>query len=199
VGLQTKNILTVEHCPVHIINGCIANDKRSQEQMYNLLYNEMIRVCMRYKANIDDAAGLYNEAMLKVFTKIKQYGFKGSFEGWVKRIVIHTCIDDCRKNASFKNQQWLEETKAHQIAIEPSVYAHIEANAILQLVHQLPKNSSAVFNLFVMDGYKHNEIATLLHISEGTSKWHLNEARRLLKISMEKLDNKSNYIKTTIN
>jgi RNA polymerase sigma-70 factor, ECF subfamily len=196
VGLQTKKILSVENSPVHIINGCAANNRQSQEQLYSMLYNEMMKVCMRYTGNIDDAAVLYNESMLKVFTKIKQYEFKGSFEGWVKRIVIHTCIDDCRKNTKFKNQQWLETNKALHIAIEPAVYASIEANEIMQLVMQLPKNTAAVFNLFVLDGYKHNEIATLLSISEGTSKWHLNEARRQLKIALEKMGYKNTFNKT---
>ncbi len=181
----------MEHSPQHIITGCINNDLRCQEQMYNMLYNEMMKVCTRYTGNLDDAAVLYNEAMLKVFTKLEQYQYKGSFEGWVKRIVIHTCIDNCRKNASFKNQQWLEDTKAIHIAIEPTVYAHLEANAIMKLVMQLPKNTASVFNLFVIDGYKHHEIATMLHISEGTSKWHLNEARRLLKQQLEILEHRN--------
>jgi RNA polymerase sigma-70 factor (ECF subfamily) len=185
VGLLTKNILTVDSSPVHIINGCIANNKQSQEQMYSMMYAVMMKVCMRYTGNLDDAAVLYNEAMLKVFNKIKQYEFKGSFEGWVKRIVIHTCVDDCRKNARYNKQQWLDDTKALHIAIQPEVYSQLEANDIMQLVMQLPKNTASVFNLFVIDGYKHNEIATLLNISEGTSKWHLNEARRLLKIKLE--------------
>ncbi len=188
MGTPTKYKLTVEQCPVHIINGCATNDAQSQEYVYKLLYNEMMKVCMRYTWNLDDAASLYNEAMLKTFTKIKQYGFIGSFEGWVKKIVIRTCIDYCRKNNSYKNQQVLDESKALQISIEPSVYVHLNATDIMQLIHTLPKNTASVFNLFVLDGYKHNEIATFLKISEGTSKWHLNEARRLLKIKLEPME-----------
>jgi RNA polymerase sigma-70 factor (ECF subfamily) len=179
----------VENSPTHIIEGCIAKDARCQEQLYRLMYPEMMKVCIRYTYNLDDAASLYNEAMLKVYNKVQQYKFQGSFNGWVKRVVINTCIDYCRKNISYKNQQWLEESKAENIAIQAEAYSNVEAKEIMQLVTTLPKNTASVFNMFVLDGYKHTEIAEALHISEGTSKWHLNEARRLLKIKLEELDN----------
>jgi RNA polymerase sigma-70 factor (ECF subfamily) len=182
-------MLTVENSPTHIITGCIANEAHSQEELYVLLYPEMMKVCLRYTHNLDDAAVLYNEAMLKVFQKIAQYKFQGSFIGWVKRIVVNTCIDDCRKKTSFSKKQWLEEDKAAHIAIDATAYSTIDAKEIMQLVVQLPKNTATVFNMFVLDGYKHVEIAEHLGITEGTSKWHLNEARRLLKIKLEALEN----------
>jgi RNA polymerase sigma-70 factor, ECF subfamily len=174
--------------PTHIINGCNANDPKSQEQLYYLLYSEMMKVCMRYTNNIDDAAALYNEAMLKVFTKIGQYKYEGSFNGWVKRIVVNTCIDDCRKNVTYKKQLFVDEAKAEHLFINPEVYSTLNANAIMNLVMQLPKNTASVFNMFVLDGFKHNEIAEALGITEGTSKWHMNEARRLLKIKLDELN-----------
>jgi RNA polymerase sigma-70 factor, ECF subfamily len=193
VGLQTKYKLTVDNSPANIINGCIDKNANSQEQLYKLLYGEMMKVCLRYTHNYDDAAVLYNEAMLKVYNKIEQYKFQGSFNGWVKRIVINTCLDYCRKNLAYKNQQWLEETKAAHISIQPTAYTTMDAKDIMQLVSELPKNTAAVFNLFVIDGYKHSEIGEAIGITEGTSKWHLNEARRLLKIKLDNLSNKNMY------
>jgi RNA polymerase sigma-70 factor, ECF subfamily len=188
VGLQTKYKLEVDNSPTHIINGCIAKDAKSQEKLYQYMYPEMMKVCIRYTINLEDAAMLYNEAMLKVFNKVQQYKFEGSFNGWVKRVVMNTCIDYCRKKVSYNRHQYLEETKVDTIAISPEVYANLEAKEIMQLVTQLPKNTAIVFNMFVLDGYKHLEIAAVLGITEGTSKWHLNEARRLLKIKLEELN-----------
>jgi RNA polymerase sigma-70 factor (ECF subfamily) len=178
---NTTYKLTVEQTQQHIIEGCMQQQPASQEVLYKQLYSEMMGVCSRYTYNEDDAAALYNEAMLKVFSKIKQYQFQGSFVGWVKRIVVNTCIDQCRKNTQFKNQQWVDEEKAEHVAINDFICEQISANEILSFVHTLPKNTAFVFNMFVIEGYKHHEIASFLGITEGTSKWHLNEARRLLK------------------
>jgi RNA polymerase sigma-70 factor (ECF subfamily) len=193
VGLPTKYKPVLDNCPANIINGCIAGDAACQEQLYKLLYPEMIKVCMRYTYNSDDAGSLYNESMFKVFNKIRQYKFQGSFNGWVKRIVMNTCIDFCRKSISYKKQSWLEESKAEQVAIPPAAYSNLDAKDIMRLVSELPKNTAVVFNLFVIDGYKHTEIGDALGITDGTSKWHMNEARRLLKIKLENLMNSKHY------
>ena len=111
--------------------------------------------------------------------------------GWVRRIIVNTCIDHCRKNVRFKT---VGEDKAHEavLPVIPEVYDRLNAHEILSLVYQLPKNSGFVFNLFVLEGYKHEEIAKILGISVGTSKWHLNEARRLLKLKLEEVFTKEN-------
>ena len=170
-----------------LIAGCRASDLTSQSKLYTMLYTEMMRVCFRYCTNEADAANLYNQAMLKVYNKIEQYNGQGSFNGWVKRVVINTCLDYCRSNTSYKNQTWLPEMQANQVKVAPTAHSNMEANSIMALVQQLPKNTAAVFNLYAIDGYKHGEIAQLLGISEGTSKWHLNEARKQLKIKLENL------------
>ncbi len=170
----------------YIITQCIANKAVYQQQLYNLLYAEMMKVCLRYTNNMDDAGVLYNSSMLKVFAHIAQFKNVGSFNGWVKRIVINTCIDDCRKiNKNTATDYTLENLTT--VSVNPEVYENINANAIMDLVSTLPKNTNAVFNMYVLDGYKHHEIATALGITEGTSKWHLNEARRLLKIKLSSL------------
>ncbi len=179
--------IQLEQNPEHIIHGCIAQKPQSQEALYKMMYEPMMKVCWRYTANLDDACILYNEAMLKVLVKINQYGFKGSFEGWVKRVVINTCIDHFRKKAQFK-ELYLDEVKNVEALIEPSIYGKINTTEIMTLVHNLPKNTGMVFNLFAIDGYKHAEIAAVIGISEGTSKWHLNEARRLLKLALTELE-----------
>ena len=169
----------------HIIEGCKKQSSRSQEQLYRVFYPEMIKICLRYaNCNIEDAAFIYNQAMFKVFMNINQYRNHGSFEGWIKRIVINSCVDSCRKHVKFQTIE-LNDGVADIIPIIPEVYNRINGEDVLNLIHELPRNTGLVFNLYVMEGYKHEEIGKLLGISASTSKWHLSEARKLLKEKIE--------------
>jgi RNA polymerase sigma-70 factor, ECF subfamily len=177
----------------HIITGCLTGDRKSQEWLYQQHYPVMIRICQRFTNDLDEAGGLYNEAMMKVFKKIDQFNHDGSFEGWVKRIVINTCIDYSRRVAHITYQP-VHEMYHEPAPVLPEVYARLAAADIMQLVRELPKNTALVFNLHILEGYKHQEIATMLGISEGTSKWHLNEARKILKIKIDQLLNQQLYL-----
>lgn len=177
----------------HIIMGCLQGDRKCQELLYKAHYPVMIRICQRFANDLDEAGGLYNEAMLKVFNKIGQFNHDGSFEGWIKRIVINTCIDYSRRVSRITYQP-VHEMYQEPAPVMPEVYARLGAADIMQLVRELPKNTSLVFNLHILEGYKHQEIASMLGISEGTSKWHLNEARKILKQKLEQLLNQQLYL-----
>lgn len=177
----------------HIIGGCLQGDRKSQELLYTGMYPVMIKICQRYCSDLQEAGALYNEGMLKVFGKIQQYNHEGSFEGWVKRIMVNTCIDFCRRQVKFQVKS-LEHVDTESFSVAPEAYGRIGANDILALVRELPKNTALVFNLHVLEGYKHHEIAELVGITSGTSKWHLNEARKLLKQKLEKLSNSQFYL-----
>lgn len=152
----------------------------------------MIKVCLRYTfGDLDTAGGLFNAAMLKVFRNIGQFSHEGAFMGWVRRIVVNVCIDHCRLSSKLKYAE-VKETTEYLLPVLPEIYNKLSAEDIVKLVRQLPKNTGLVFNLFVMEGYKHDEIGEILNISSGTSKWHLNEARRLLKEKIETLFKKEN-------
>jgi RNA polymerase sigma-70 factor (ECF subfamily) len=169
----------------HIIEGCKQQNTKSQEQLYKQFYPVMMKICLRYSnGNLENAASIYNEAMFKVFRNIIQYKGEGSFEGWIKRIVINTSVDHCRKKIKFQTAE-LNDDAADIVPIIPEVYNRINGNEIIALVHELPSNTGLVFNLYVMEGYKHEEIGKLLGISTGTSKWHLSEARKFLKEKIE--------------
>ena len=143
----------------------------------------MIKICLRYVAgDMNDAGSLYNQAMLKVFSRIDQYKGEGSFESWIKRIVINTCIDHSRQKVKFRFIELTEETEV--IPLVSDIYNQISGDEIIKLLHQLPGNTRLVFNLFVIEGFSHADIGKMLGISPGTSKWHLSEARKLL---MQKL------------
>jgi RNA polymerase sigma-70 factor, ECF subfamily len=161
-----------------IVVGCIRQELKAQEQLYRLCYNEMMKVCTRYTSNLDDAGACYNEAMLKVFTNIDKMRNEGKIIGWIKTIVVNTCIDHCRKKTLFVTRA---DESIPDVQMEPAVYSKFNSGDIFKMVQQLPKATATVFNLFIYEGYKHEEIATSLKISVGTSKWHVAEAKRLLK------------------
>lgn len=180
----------------HIVRECRHQDRKAQEALYNYCYPELIRVCLRYTGgSIAEAGALYNAAMLRVFHKIGQYRQEGEAMGWIRRVLVHVCIDHCRARTRFHTVSL--ETAEEPEAVVPEIYNRISGNEIMELVHALPHNTGLVFNLFVLEGYKHEEIGNMLGISSGTSKWHLAEARRLLRHQLEqqfKQENLANAI-----
>lgn len=144
----------------------------------------MFTVCERYTNNRDDAAAIYNEAMLKVLSNIEKYEYKGAFMGWVRRIMVNTCIDHCRKQTSYIVQE-IDEKYEELMYISSDIENKISSEEIIQLIQALPKNTSVVFNLYAIEGYKFDEISTALNITIGTAKWHVSEARKTLKQQLQ--------------
>ena len=153
-------------------------DRSSQTECYKLYFGKMYTVAYRYTSSREDAKEVVNSSFLKVFKSIHNYSGTGSFEGWIRTIVKRASIDHCRKYI-YNN------TPAHEILeFDAKVYndaiTKLEAEDFLRIVGQLPPSSRTVFNLFAIDGYSHKEISKELKISEGTSKWHLSNARKKL-------------------
>ena len=145
----------------------------------------MLKVVLRYSFGDYDLAGtLYNTAMMKIFSSISDFRNEGEFMAWVRRIIVNTCIDHCRLKTKFHIIE-ITQPDEYILPVLPEVYNKLSGDEIMSYVHRLPKNTGIVFNLFVIDGYRHEEIAGILGIAAGTSKWHLNEARRLLKEMIE--------------
>lgn len=174
----------------HIIEGCKAYKATQQEALYNYCYPQMFAVCERYTNNRDDAAAIYNEAMLKVFRHIEKYEYKGAFMGWTRRIMVNTCIDYCRKQTTYSVQE-ITEKYEEQIFVSSDIENKISSEEIIQLIQALPKSTSLVFNLYAIEGYKFDEIATALNITIGTAKWHVSEARKTLKQQLQHYTNKA--------
>lgn len=136
-------------------------------------------IAMRYARDEHDAADILSYAFVRVFKYIAQFdSSRGSMHAWVKTIVINEALDHVKKRDRFSNLE-LEEAEEHSIS--NSVIEDIDAGALFALIRTLPSSTQTVFTLYVVDGYNHREIATLLSISEGTSKWHLSQARKLLQ------------------
>lgn len=163
-----------------IINGCKNNDIHCQEQLYKLCYPEMIKICLRYAIDLDGAGVIYNNAMLKIFNNIQKYREEGRFMGWVKKIVINSSIDFIKQNTKFKQESF--QIIPEEVLIEDiESLNNLTVKEIRRMIAELPKATSAVFNLFAYEGFSHSQISGILDISEGTSKWHVNHAKSILK------------------
>ncbi|NUO02419.1 MAG: sigma-70 family RNA polymerase sigma factor [Saprospiraceae bacterium] len=163
-----------------VLEGCRRHERAAQAELYRLCYPTLMRVALRYAPNADDAADILNRGFYKVFTKIDQFaGAESNFGGWIRRIIVNEALDFVRANPAFKRHEDLE-TAAHLGECPAS--EHEEAAAgILHLLHQLPMMTAAVFNLFALEGYSHQEISVQLGITETHSKWRLHSARQQLQ------------------
>lgn len=159
-----------------------------QEELYRHCYPVMIKICYRYAGDMDGAGIIFNNAMLRVFKNIRQYKHEGKLLGWIKIIVINCCIDFIKQQNKFREKQ-PADLPGYETEIAPEIFDRVSAKEIRQMIQQLPKATAAVFNLYIYEGLSHKEIATSLGISDGTSKWHVNEARRLLKTQLENFIN----------
>jgi RNA polymerase sigma-70 factor (ECF subfamily) len=163
-----------------IIEGCIKNDRLSQKQLYERLYGKMMGVCMRYANDKDQATEMLNSGFFKVFNTIGSYQKKTGtgIEAWIYRIMINTAIDYIRRDARHQHE---EIGHTIYIADGADVVSTLSTAEIMALINKLSPAYRAVFNLYVVEGYNHNEIGTLLGISEGTSKSNLAKARAKLQ------------------
>jgi RNA polymerase sigma-70 factor (ECF subfamily) len=176
-----------------IIKGCLQQDASSQEQLYRICYPVMIKLCTRYSSDKNEAGAIYNEAMLKVFKHFKQFRAQGDLAAWIRKIIVNTCVDFCRRQLKFVHQP-PDETTMNEITLNPEVYGRISCNEVMRLLGELPRTTALVFNLFAIEGYKHEEIGKLLDIAAGNSKWHVNEARRILKHKLDVIVKKKYYL-----
>ena len=169
-----------------IIEGCLRNDRRSQEAIFKLFYGKMMVVCMRYTNDKDTAQEVLQEGFMKVFEKLGAFDYKGSFEGWVRRIVANTAIDSIRR--SKKNPILTDNDNDFKIGGENPMeeqenieLGEIKAEMAMAAIQKLSPAYRTVFNLYVLEEYSHKEIAEMLGISEGTSKSNLAKAKMNLQ------------------
>ena len=148
--------------------------------MYKNYYLAMMSLCLRYTKNETDAEEVLNQGFLKVFLNIQRYQTgQATLYTWIRTIVVNSCLDFIKRKTN--NQQHKELDTALEVHIDAEVINKMDVSMLLHLVRQLPPATQAVFNLYVMEGYNHKEIGELLTISEGTSKWHLSQARKSLQ------------------
>lgn len=167
-----------------LLKGCLNNDRQSQKMFYEHFYAYGMSVCLRYTNNRSEATEVLNEAFLKIFTKMDMYNIQKSLKGWIRRIMINTAIDYYRKNHQHKEE---DIGYAVQVPAPESTLSNLSYQEIINEIQELTPAYRNVFNLYVIDGYKHEEIAEQLGISVGTSKSNLSRARAILQSSLAKL------------
>lgn len=165
-----------------IIQKCCKDNAQAQEWLFKTYYSKLMTICLRYANDEDDAKDILNEGFLKIFQSIRTFNHQGSFEGWLKRIMANTALDFIRKNTKYKSTESIHLLPDYP---DPNSYndaiSSLSEKELLRLIQKLPPMSRNVFNLAVFENYSHKEIATLLDMKEGTSMWHLNNARNILK------------------
>ena len=168
-----------------LIYRCKQNERKAQEELYRLYSPKLFGVCLKYSDNYQQAEDNLQDGFVTIFEKIGQFQDKGSFEGWMKRILINTSLQQHRQQKVYgiTNEEDLQED---EIEIETE---NISVDFLLQCVQELPDRYRQVFNLYVLDGYSHKEISVLLSITEGTSKSNLARARTSLKEKIELVQN----------
>ena len=169
-----------------LLRQCIDKERKAQFALYKQLYSFLMSICIRYCNNKEDAQSLLNLGYLKLLNNLEKYKQEIPFGLWARRLMINTIIDEYRKNK--KEKELLEyhdftDRREDETLVEINdAVKRMDAQEIQRDIDKLPNVSKKVFNLFVVDGFGHKEIAEMLGMSEGTSKWHLNNAREKLKV-----------------
>ena len=172
-----------------LIQGCIDGNRQMQEILYKRFSPKMYGVCLRYSGNVEDANDLLQEGFIKIFKNLQKFRGEGSFEGWIRRIFVNTSIEHFRKKVKLYNVTEVQENTIEDF--ELNVLDSMAEKDIIFLVNELSPGYKAVFNMHVIEGYSHKEIAHILGITEGTSKSELARAKGVLKKSLEKRINKT--------
>jgi RNA polymerase sigma-70 factor (ECF subfamily) len=167
-----------------LIEGCIRGDRRIQQELYARFAPKMYGVCLRYAGNAEEAEDILQEGFIKVFRKISSYRGEGSFEGWIRRIFVNTAIEHFRKKTYLQPITEYEESTVEGKYL--SVLDNLAEKDIIRLVQQLSPGYRTVFNMYVVEGYTHRQIAENLGISEGTSKSQLSRAKIILQDLVKK-------------
>jgi RNA polymerase sigma-70 factor (ECF subfamily) len=175
-----------------LIEQAVENNRHAQHQIYSKFSPKMLSVCRQYIKDLHQAEDVMITAFMKVFTNLYKFKHEGSFEGWIRRIMINECISYIRVDRKVKfiaDENYLEESFNN-------IESQFSVDDIQFLIDNLPDGYKMVFNLYAIEGYKHQEIATMLDISEGTSKSQLSHARKVLKDNINLLNNYDNEITT---
>lgn len=162
-----------------LIKGCIRKDATCQRQLFELYAGKMLTVCLRYATDTSEAEDMLQEGFIRIFSYIHQFKFEGSFEGWLRRIIVNSALKQLqKKRINFKEITDHDEAAPR---LEPYAYANLGEVELMKLINSLPDGYRVVFNLSVIEGYSHEEIAQLLNVQPSTSRSQLVKARKMLQ------------------
>ncbi len=175
-----------------IIEGCKKGKKSAQNRLYEKYSPVMLGVCLRYCSNMADAEDVLQEGFIKVFTYIKNFRGDGSFEGWVRRIMVNTAITHIKKNVKYSYED-IENISSDYQEDEEIAYSPVNPEIMIKVLQSLPAGYRSVVNLYIFEGYSHKEIGGIMGISESTSKSQLSKAKKFIR---RKLEEKNLILKT---
>ena len=163
-----------------MLAGCLKNNAAAQEALYSRFSPRMLGVCYRFAKNREDAEDMLQDGFIKVFTQIHQYRNEGALEGWIRRIVVHTCINILKKNKKFSDS--VDIIHANSIHVKEEIIPSImQAKQVVECIRTLPLGYRTVLNLYAIEGYSHKEIAGMLDIEESTSRSQYTRAKAMLE------------------
>src|SRR3954463_16384614 len=163
-----------------ILKGCLKNDAVAQRELYNRYSPKMLAVCYRFAHNREDAEDMLQEGFIKVFSQIHTFRNQGAFEGWIRRIIVHTCINNLKKNKRFNESVDLIHATSIQVR-EESIPSIIQAKEVVECIRMLPIGYRTVLNLYAIEGFSHKEISGMLDIEESTSRSQYTRAKAMLE------------------
>jgi RNA polymerase sigma factor (sigma-70 family) len=163
-----------------ILSGCLQNDAGAQRELYTRYSPKMLSVCYRFAHNREDAEDMLQEGFIKVFSQVHTFQNKGAFEGWIRRIMVHTCINHLKKNKKFNESVDIIYATGVQVR-EESVPSIVQAKQIVECIRLLPLGYRTVLNLYAIEGYNHKEISTMLDVEESTSRSQYTRAKQMLE------------------
>jgi RNA polymerase sigma-70 factor (ECF subfamily) len=170
-----------------LIRGCLRDEATCQKGVFDRYASRMLGVCHRYARNAADAEDILQDAFIKVFDKIHQFKFEGSFEGWIRKIVVNTALKKYSVRRYEKEVVGYEVKDKDETVLEPAAYNHLNEKDLMELINNLPDGYRLIFNLYVIEGYQHEEIAEMLGIQPGTSRSQLVKARAMLQKQISEL------------
>lgn len=181
---------------VSILSECADNNRRAQKQLYEYCFRLLMPLCLRVHTNEEDARSSLNIAFLKIIKGLEGIDLHQiNFNAWSKRITNNTLIDEYRKKkiqmTHYISKETDRELDYYAESSQNEAISDFGCDVILKMLKEIPESSAQVFNLYVIDGYNHREIGELLEMSEGTSKWHLSTARKLMREKLEKINSET--------
>jgi len=168
-----------------LVNECLKGNSRAQKALFDKFAPKMLSVCLRYMKNPEKAEDALQDGFIKVFTNLLNFNNSGVLEGWIRRIIVNTCLDELKKNKKLLLNISVEEVE-YKLESNDFVQEQMMADDLMKLIQNMPEGYRVVFNMFAIEGYAHQEIATQLGISESTSKSQYLRARAYLKQRIEK-------------
>jgi len=185
-NIKAANLVTTL-TELQLIKACLREDVSSQRELFARYASQMLGVCKRYARSNEDAEDMLQDAFIKVFDKLNQFKFEGSFEGWIRKIVVNTALKKYTLSRYQKEVSGFEASQYNEGEAAPAAYNNLSQKDLLALIHNLPDGYRLIFNLHVIEGYQHEEIAVMLGIQPGTSRSQLVKARNMLQKQITEL------------